>query len=56
MVPRTEPPVATWGLPLRDLEVSPRLGVSQFWGVGVVEKGRVVGMRVRRVDWRPGGG
>jgi len=20
-----------------------------------VEKGRVVGMRVRRVDWRPGG-
>ena len=41
MVPFVLPPVGTCGRPLRDLLLSPALGASQLWGLGVGLKGRL---------------
>lgn len=41
-MPLVLPPVGHWGRPLRDLVVSPALGISQLRGRGVEEKCRWV--------------
>jgi len=48
VVPRTLPPVAMRGRPLRDLYFSPNLGISQFCREELVEKRRCDEYFVRR--------